>query len=138
MKRILTLGYTGLTLPALQAWLDQHDALLVDVRHKPFSRAAEWRQKALQRALGTRYRHVPELGNLNYRGGPIKLADQAEGVQIVSALLQENSVVLLCVCADYARCHRTAAANAISKAVGARVEHLSSSDLITAGQLDLI
>jgi hypothetical protein len=83
--------------------------------------------------------HIPAFGNPNYKGGPIRLVDKAEGVRIVAELMESRTVVLMCVCADHKSCHRSVAANAISEATGAETVHLSPSDFSTSvQQLDLL
>lgn len=138
MNTLFSLGYSGVRLEAVNQWLDAHDALLVDVRFKPFSRNPEWRQPHLQRVLGSRYRWVRALGNLNYRGGPSRLVEEAEGVRIVVAMMESNPVVLTCICSDPRVCHRWTAANLISEATGAKIVHLRPSDFGPSEQLDLL
>ena len=74
---IYTIGYTGIPFAQLQAFLDAHQAFLVDIRYSPRSRNPVYNQKALQAALSGRYVHVGELGNRNYKGGPIAIVDLA-------------------------------------------------------------
>jgi integrase len=139
MNSLFSLGYSTLKVEQVKTWLDQHDALLVDVRHSPQSRNPQWRQPYLQRLLGSRYRYVPEFGNLAYRtSGPIQLVDETAGVRIVSELLEQRPVVLLCQCADHTSCHRSVAAAAISKATGVRITHLGPDDFAPATQLELL
>ena len=64
---IYTIGYTGIPLAQLQAFLDAHQALLVDLRYRPLSRNPVYNQKARQAALGGRYVYVGELGNRHYK-----------------------------------------------------------------------
>ena len=135
---LFSLGYSGVRFEAVTQWLDQHDALLVDVRFKPFSRNPQWRQSYLQRVLGPRYWHVPELGNLNYKGGRIQLMDEAAGVRTVSEMLERTPVALLCVCSDHATCHRTVAAEAIKASTSVTITHLTPADFGPAEQLDLL
>ena len=52
------------------------------------------------------YYHIPALGNVNYRGGPIVIADYAAGKHVIEDLRSRaRTVVLLCVCADVQTCH---------------------------------
>ena len=105
--RLHHFGYAGQDARALRAWLEAHDALLVDVRMKPIARHPSWRGPALQRALGDRYRHVAALGNVNFRGGPVELVNAEAGVREVGELLAAGRpVVVMCVCRDYQVCHR--------------------------------
>jgi hypothetical protein len=124
---IFTLGYASVPLPP------------VDVRYRPLSRNPQWRQAYLRRTLGSLYRHVPEFGNILYKsGGAIRLADEARGIEIVSALLESQPVVLTCVCNDHIRCHRSVVAKALSDITGREIVHLSPSDLAMTRQLGLL
>ena len=82
---IYTLGYTGITLAQLQALLDAHQAILVNIRYRPSSRNPSFRQHALQGRLGSRYVHVGALGNRNYQGGPIAIVDLDAGIATVGS-----------------------------------------------------
>jgi uncharacterized protein (DUF488 family) len=104
---IYSVGYTGVPIAAFQSFVDAHELLVVDVRHRPFGRNAVYNRAALQARFGGRYVHVPALGNVNYRGGPIALVDEATGLEQVRALLAVGPIALLCVCADPTTCHRT-------------------------------
>ena len=65
--RIYSVGYEGLTVPALIERLQQNRiAELVDVRANPFSRRPGFSKKRLAESLtgaGIEYRHEPLLGN---------------------------------------------------------------------------
>jgi uncharacterized protein (DUF488 family) len=104
---IYSVGYTGYPIAAFEAFVAAHGLRVVDVRLKPFSRNAVYSGTRLKQRFGDRYLHVPALGNLNYKGGPIALADESVGLDVVRALAAEGPVALLCVCADAATCHRT-------------------------------
>lgn len=80
------------------------NGILVDVRMQPHTR--QWGKEELVRTLGSLYVHVPELGNVNYRGGPIQLLDPGVGVARVLSMMDSQEVVLMCACEDYDRCHR--------------------------------
>ena len=104
---VYSIGYTGYPIATFQAFVDSHDLRVVDVRHRPFSRNAAYNRNALIARLGARYVHVPALGNLNFRGGPIALVDETAGLEQVRALLSTDPIALICVCADPQSCHRT-------------------------------
>lgn len=126
---IYTIGYAAWSPEGLRAAVDARRALLVDIRERPRSWRPEWRQVALRALWGLdwpdHYAHWPALGNVNYKnGGPILLADPAASVSVASAVLARQPIVLLCGCYDHARCHRLVAADYLSQALGARIEHL--------------
>jgi hypothetical protein len=100
-----TTGYAGRRVTDLRRLVEHRDLAVVDIRLSARSRVPEWNRGALERLLGDRYRHLPELGNTNYRGdGPVEIADLAAGVRALATL--ERTPLLLCVCADAASCHR--------------------------------
>jgi hypothetical protein len=85
-------------------------ALLVDIRSQPYSKRPEWRHDSLALRFGQRYRPLGELlGNVNYNNGrPMMLAASTLGVKrLISWLEAGHSLILLCACRDYARCHRS-------------------------------
>jgi uncharacterized protein (DUF488 family) len=107
-RLIYTLGYSGWDYAKLAARIEEMDAVLVDVRLSPRSRRPEWRQSVLQSRLRQRYTHMKEFGNVNYKGGPTRLLAFEQGRQRLEALLAKHPgpIILMCVCADYERCHR--------------------------------
>ena len=105
------LGYRGWKPAAIQQISAELGAIVVDVRFSPSSRAPQWRQGYLQKLLGDRYVHAPELGNRNYRGSTIEIADLPAGLARIEALGQP--VILMCACPDPAICHRTVIAEAL-------------------------
>src|SRR5262249_1390146 len=76
----------------------------------PRSRRAEWNRARLEVALGPPYRCLGEwLGNRNYlKGGDFDIAAMVPGLRKLAGLLCSGPVVLLCVCPDPERCHRSA------------------------------
>lgn len=91
----------------MEPLLTRLGATLCDIRLSPRSRVPHWRGPALQQLLGARYRHIPALGNVNYKrkkSEPIELADVERGIGELLAVT--GAVVLLCACADVAHCHR--------------------------------
>jgi uncharacterized protein (DUF488 family) len=125
---LYTLGYAHPDATAtLQAWMASGPkVLLVDIRYSPRSRwFPQWSQKALQATWGDRYRHVKALGNVNYRlvGAPIQLADADAGIAwAVQALQAGYSLILLCACKDYERCHRKTVKKLIEDALAAQAQ----------------
>ena len=82
--------------------------LLIDTRIKPRSWRHDWEGKTLQERYGERYRQAGKfLGNLNYKGGPIRLADPSTGIRgLIMYLREGHDLILLCHCASYDNCHR--------------------------------
>ena len=102
---IYTTGYAGRSLATLVRLLDDLHADLFDIRLQPWSRNPDWRKPTLEATLGSRYRHVGALGNVNYRSGPIQIANLQQGIQAIAA--HPRPLVLLCGCGDPQHCHRT-------------------------------
>ena len=121
--KLYTYGYSGRTPHELQTLAEQLEAVVADIRFSPRSRIPDWSGGRLQKLLGDRYRHLPALGNRNYRGGPVEFVDLATGVVEVGELLRQRPVILLYVCADVQRCHRLPAAEAIATRYDVTVEH---------------
>lgn len=99
------IGYSGRSLTDIHRLALQLDADVFDVRFSPRSRNWQFSGRNLQDKLGDRYRHVQAFGNRNYKGGPIEIADFEAGLQQV--LDSHRPVILMCVCGDPNRCHRT-------------------------------
>ena len=94
----------------------RQQAPLCDIRYSPHSRNPAYTQ--------ARYRHVPALGNRNYRGGEIAIVDYPTGLQQIAAVLQDwPAVILLCVCADVQTCHRKGVGEQLAWDLGQRCEH---------------
>lgn len=123
---IYTAGYAKLRDPARLLDLARHfNALVIDVRLKPYTSFTGWSRGELQDYFGERYRWVEWLGNVNYGGGPVQLRDADYGLQLVAPILQKQSVILLCGCADLRQCHRREVAHLLAEATGCPVEHWS-------------
>jgi hypothetical protein len=88
--------------------MTQPQTLLIDIRFRPKSWRAEWREATLREKYGKRYRPAGSyLGNVNFQGGPITLADPDEGLRGLCMYLVEGyDLILLCQCPDYHTCHR--------------------------------
>lgn len=124
---IYTVGYSaGWTPASLKAELKRLNAQLLDIRYSPRSRSPEWNRGALERYLGPEYRHIPALGNRNYRGGPIELADPERALPLVAQMLSKQPVVMLCVCYDADACHRRHAATYMGERLGVPVFDLAA------------
>lgn len=140
--QIITVGYTGASMPVLVRMVRQVNGLLIDTRYQPHSMAPVWRKPSFYEhfgAVGTphqrrdlepartpagdawvedigRYVHIQEFGNENYKGGPIKLKDFDRGLHRLMQLLAEQPVqalVFMCGCPEYRGCHRTVVATQV-------------------------
>jgi uncharacterized protein (DUF488 family) len=130
MNTLYTLGYTGIRPAQLLAKADALGALVLDIRYSPRSRVGQWTGTELNRLLGLRYRHLPELGNVNYKeGGPIEINMPTVGVQQVVSILNTQPAILLCACPDVDTCHRKIVAEMMQAKCGCEVIHLTAKDL---------
>jgi hypothetical protein len=108
-NRVYPVGYSaGGSSEYIAGLMAQPAMLLIDSRLKPYSWREEWKQEALQVKYGERYRVAGKfLGNLNYRGGEIKIADLATGLKGLQRYLDEGyDLVILCECCNWSTCHR--------------------------------
>ena len=108
-------GYSGHKLPDLLRLQAEKGALIVDARHKPYSRfRPEWNQRALADCFGVHYQHVPALGNRNYRSDalPIDIVDLEAGITAI--LAAARPVIVLCTCKAPAGCHTTVLRDALA------------------------
>lgn len=116
--KLLLLGYSGHSADEVAGLLDATSSVLVDIRLAARSRLQAYNKGALSQALGTRYVHVPELGNLNYRtGGSIQIADIQQGAARLEQI-GHGSLVLMCACRDAISCHRTVVGSELRAARG--------------------
>ena len=123
MYQLYTFGYSGRRPDQLRTLAVRLDGVLVDIRFSPRSRIPDWSGGRLQKLLGDRYRHLPALGNRNYRSGPVEFVDLKTSVVEVGQMLRQQPVILLCICANVQRCHRLPAAEAIATRYDVTVEH---------------
>jgi uncharacterized protein (DUF488 family) len=125
MFKLLTLGYTSTNPVELKQFVETLDAFLCDIRFSPYSRYPGWQRQSLRELVGAdRYAWIQALGNVNYRGGEIKLLDFGAGAELVERALIRKNVILLCGCAELLTCHRLVAANQLAEKLGVEVEHL--------------
>lgn len=138
MNDIFTVGYqSGWTPELLQEAAAAHDATVVDVRLKPWSKDPAWRKSSLERSL-ERYIHVVELGNLNYRNRvEIRLKSPVLGLAKVGRILERTSIILLCGCWDAMTCHRIDVAILLAEQVGGSYRDLGAAPKPKGPQLGL-
>jgi uncharacterized protein (DUF488 family) len=132
---IYTLGYTGWKIEQIKAEVKGLDAILVDVRMVPRSRAPMWNGSTLHKHFGDRYVWLREFGNRNYKGtfDQIEIADFPNGEQRLRALLDAagKAIILLCGCPDVNTCHRKLLAAWLASLWHAEVVHLARPQSLT-------
>lgn len=130
---LYTVGYlAGWDGEQLASWIERIGGTLLDIRTSPTSSHPHWRGRALQRRLRDRYQHVPELGNRNYNrpGAPIALIAPERAIALVTDVLHRGPAVLLCACPRYQRCHRSVAAEFLSRHIGdVNIRHVTPADI---------
>ena len=105
---IYAFGYTGRKLDTLVEGVRRADAILLDIRFSPRSRAPMWNRRNLEAAFGERYLWAGEtLGNRLYRTDAIEIVDIERGLELVASLAAKRPVALMCVCPSPVGCHRT-------------------------------
>ena len=106
---VFTAGYGNRPASALLETARDYKAFVLDIRLSPASNREEWNRADLYALFGVRYAHLPELGNLNYKGkgGATEIADLECGILRVEEYLSAGKwPILLCGCAKEAGCHR--------------------------------
>lgn len=118
VQAYLTAGYSGHTPDQLERVMQVLKASVVDIRMKAGSSIPGWNGWDLKKRLGWhRYRHIPEFGNVNYKGeGGIQIADFEKGFD---TLIKERhqAVILICGCKSPDYCHRTVVAGMLRQRV---------------------
>lgn len=103
--KIFSTGYTGKQVEQLPALLEHHEAVLADIRFAPYSRHLQWRKDYLTLLLKNRYRHIPQLGNRNYKSeGAIQIQNLEIGIRLLESW--QTNIILMCACTDLEKCHR--------------------------------
>ena len=119
--KVYPCGYAKHAAHITSLMAEQERLVLIDTRYKPWSQMPAWRREALRAQYGTRYRWAGQyLGNINYQGGPIALADPATGLRGLRHWLEHGyDLLLLCGCAVYERCHLHTIVEALKQEVPA-------------------
>jgi uncharacterized protein (DUF488 family) len=139
MHTLYTLGYQGSKIEHVAEYTRRLEAVLFDVRLSPRSRNPVWSKKRLTERFGDQYRHLGELGNINYRGdGPIQLRDEEAGMEELREALQDRPVILLCGCWDLEECHRKVIAEKAVDLFGVQVEHLEGKPASEQQEMELL
>lgn len=113
-RKLYTLGYSSLgpngpdALEKLRRVADKRNAVVVDVRFKPFSGYYSVFNFDNMMRSGISYVWLENLGNLNYQGGPYKLKSEQAGLRTLCGILEQSdmNVILFCSEKDPRRCHR--------------------------------
>ena len=117
-----TLGYAKWSIEEVADQINALDAALVDVRHSPYTTKPGFIKPDLEARFGDCYVHLPAFGNVNYKEGPIELADPDEGLRAIREL--DRVSVLMCGCRPPEPCHRSTVARLLANRLGGTVEHL--------------
>ncbi len=123
--RLETIGYTEKdAVQRIEAFLTRPRSGLIDIRKDAFcSWSAQWNRDALKQKYGNQYIHLPCFGNVNHgqSGKPISLANPGERLDdVVNALMRGSSLLLLCACKDFERCHRKTVYDLIMREIARR------------------
>ena len=123
-----TMGYRGWKPDVIRQFIVDHEALLIDIRYKPWSPHPQWRSHALKALVQPHYRWIQELGNKAYRERPrrIEIADMDAGLGRLGAIAHEVPTVLLCGCPTLEECHRLTVARTIEDRWQVPVTHLQA------------
>lgn len=105
--KVYPLGYARSGYKVEQMMARDPDLLIIDTRYSPNGNP-EWTGAVLKARYGRRYRWAGKfLGNVNYKGGPIHLANPCMGISgLVQYLREGHDLILLCKCQEYESCHR--------------------------------
>lgn len=103
-QRIFTTGYVAKDINDLRPLIEALDAYLIDIRFAPYSQILQWRQIYLKVLLGSRYLHIPNLGNRTYKEDKITIQNLELGLKTVFSL--NENILLMCACEIAENCHR--------------------------------
>lgn len=105
-RTIFTIGYSQKNAATTLLERTKQGVTILDIRLKPVCRwNPQFDKKWLQRTF-EHYHHIPELGNLHYRGGDVLLADIKLGMAKALSFLETEDILLLCACREWRDCHR--------------------------------
>src|SRR6266702_2620467 len=116
---VYPIGYSAPgSLPRIDELMQQSQMLLIDTRYSAKSWNPQWQESTLRERYGDRYRVAGRyLGNVNYKGGPIKLANPERGICGLCQYLGEGyDLILLCQCKEYETCHCKVVVQALQEA----------------------
>lgn len=114
INRIFATGYTGRDINDLKPLVDALGAILVDIRFAPYSQVMVWRQVYLKTLLGSKYLHIANLGNREFKEkGKVSIQNLSLGIETLLGL--NTNLILFCVCAEAKDCHRRVIARELQK-----------------------
>jgi len=128
---LYTVGYGAIKhIADLATVVKSRNLQLIDVRLSPRSRNPVWAGKNVAEVFGDHYTHIQDWGNLNYRGGPIKIKNIDQGhTALLNALKGRDGAVLMCMCASHGKCHRTTVSDWLCRQHAACPTHWTGSDV---------
>lgn len=103
-QKIYTTHAGGKDVLRLPKFLDELDAVLIDIRFAPPIHPLGWNRDYLKLLLKGRYRHLPTLGARELGGGKSAIQNLGLGIKIITEL--KINVLLFCSCQDEKNCHR--------------------------------
>ena len=130
MNTLFTFGYASRSMDEIISLLEEKQAILADIRSSPRSRKPGFNRYALAGSLRDKYRHLPALGNVNYRNPdlPIFLRDEDLGLEGLARLLEKSNVVIMCGCKNLEKCHRLVVAEKMEAMYNVNVVHLTADE----------
>lgn len=93
-------------------------AHVLDIRISPKSTRQEWNYTTLQTRFKVRYAHLHAFGNENYKrpGDGFALVNAEAGCdEVVRRVGEGQTVILLCGCKEFHKCHRSAVADVLKR-----------------------
>ena len=112
-KVIYTIGYTSCSCTnTLVALSKKYNAFIIDVRLVPYSKVEYINDNFSKDVLinyDDCYCYLGELlGNKNYKGGEIELANERLGLSAIKLMLDNyDNIIIMCTEKKYMDCHRT-------------------------------
>lgn len=129
VQTVFTFGYSGRKVEQLIEVAERLKAAVIDCRFSPFSRDKNWNIYNLQRRIGSRYVWFQEFGNVLYKTMKIQLNEPEQGLVRLKPILDQQSVILVCMCPIPAECHRQTVAELIRDRFGNPIKWLVAKDL---------
>ena len=139
MNQLYTLGYQdgNITPRILSAWLRKNNALLVDIRWKPYAKNQAWTQEYLRNFFKHHYIWLgATLGNTNYmktRGDAIYIHDLDTGIKDLLRILEDKPCAIMCVCWQLKTCHRKTISHHLAAKHDVEAIHLTGKDIKSLG-----
>ena len=124
-----TMGYTGYSVAQIKKLAEELDAVVFDIRFRPYGRNFAFNKSRFIESLQERYEYIGELGNINYKleMKDTRFVDLEAGIAKIVA--SEKPVIIMCTCKDYYNCHRSLVARRLRE-MGHEVQEVSPRPLI--------